>query len=70
MRIEHFGVVAGILEAGKRIGVSADGIELLCNLEGGPAGGAFEYHVFDHVRQAVFTGGFVPGTHIDPHPHR
>ncbi len=69
MGIHDPGMVAGIFHGRKRIGMAADGIKFLGNLKSRPFAGAFKNHVFDKMGKSALKLGFVPGTHIDPHPH-
>ncbi len=69
MGIHDPGMVAGIFHGRKRIGMAADSIEFLGDLKCGSFAGALKNHVFDKMGKPAFKLGFVPGTHIDPHPH-
>ena len=69
MGIHHLGMIAGVFHGRERIGVTADRVELLGNLIGGPLSGTFKNHVLNKMRQPVFRRVFITGTDINPDPH-
>jgi hypothetical protein len=49
--------------------MSADGVELFCDLIGRPAGRPLENHMFDEMGQPALGDGFVASTDVDPYAH-
>ena len=59
----------GIMISASHNPYHVNGIKFFGNLIGGTPAGALENHVLDKVGNPAFAFGFIPGTHIDPHPH-
>ena len=70
VRIEHAGVVAGLLFGGKRIEVTAERLEALRDFTHVPVVRAFEDHMFEEVTYSVLGGFFVSGPDIGPDADR
>ena len=68
--VEHLGVEANHLFGGEGVEIAADRIDRTRDVFGRPVGRAFEEHVLDEVREAVFFGGFAAGTARNPNPDR
>ena len=69
MDIQHPGMVAGVLHGGERVGLAADGIELLGDLKRAAPGRSLENHMFDEMGQPALRIGFVPRPHMNPDAH-
>ena len=64
--VQRTGVVAGVLLGGKGVHLTADGIEILCQVGSGAAFGALEHHVLDVVRDTGQIVGFVAAAIFHP----
>ncbi len=67
--IEYLDVEADAFLAGEGVQVAADRVDLAGDILCGAAGGAFEDHVLDEVRQPVLFGGLVARAAVDPGAH-
>src|SRR5258708_40232821 len=67
---EHFGVVAGVLLAGKSIEDAADRVDRFGDLSGGARSGALEEQMFDKVRNAVLRSFLIARAVLDPDSDR
>ena len=65
--LHHAGIVGGGFHAGGGVDFTADIFNFLGNGLGGAARRAFEGHVFEKMRHAIFVGQFIPGTRLDPY---
>ena len=68
--LEHARVIGGVLGAGRRVEIAADGLDLLGDLPRGAPARALERHVFEKMRDAVFVAPLVAAAGIDPHAER
>ena len=66
--VEHPAVDAGVLLAGEGVGLAADGVEHLGDVEGRVAVGPLEQQVFEKVRRAGKLRRLVTGPCPDPEP--
>jgi len=64
--VEDLGVKANLFLGSESVEHAADGIHLAGDIFGGTAFGAFEDHVLEKVREAVFGRDFAAGTIADP----
>ena len=70
MFVEHLGVEADHLFRGESVEIAADRIDGAGDLLGRPVRRAFEQHVLDEMRDAVFLRSLAPGAAGDPNSHR
>ena len=66
MGVQRAGIVAGVFLGGEGVHLTANGIEILCQIGGGTAFGALEHHVFNVVRDAGQTVGLVAAAVFHP----
>ena len=64
--VAGLGMVAGHFFAGESVEVTADAFDVLGNLAGGTAAGAFEQQVLDEMADAVELRRFVAAADPDP----
>ena len=70
VRVEHAGVVAGVLLARGGVRVAAHRVEGLGDVQGGASPGALEQQVLEEVGGAEVPVGLVPRADPDPRAHR
>ena len=68
--LQHTGKVRGRLDAGCRVDLAPDRLDLLNDLRGGAAAGALEGHMFQEMAETVFAVLLGPGTGADPYAER
>ena len=63
-------IVAGVRPGGIGVEGTAQSVDFLGNLSGGPTAGALEQHMFGEVGDALFRRRFIPGPRLHPNVHR